>query len=59
MCLLGQHRRVGRTVMRMQDGWIGRCARCGIAIQRDTDGSWTRASDAQIAEAERYRTKKR
>jgi len=58
LCLIGFHRRAGRTVKRMQDGWIGTCARCGVAIQRGIGGSWRRASAGQIAAAERYRSRK-
>ncbi len=58
LCLIGKHQRAGRSVRRMQDGWIGKCAHCGVAIQRAVDGIWTRASEAQVAAAEQYRTKR-
>jgi hypothetical protein len=58
LCLFGLHRRSGRTVKRVQDGWIGKCDGCGILLQRRTNGRWSKATAEQISAAERYRTKK-
>jgi hypothetical protein len=58
LCLFGLHRRSGRTVKRVQDGWIGKCGGCGILLRRSTSGRWGRATAEEIAAAERYRTKK-
>jgi hypothetical protein len=40
LCQIGQHHRSRGHARRLPSGWVSRCRRCGIPLQRPPKGRW-------------------